>query len=247
MKRFFLSLTLASCVFLTQAQSTATDFTVSNCNGEMYNLFQDLDAGNVIVIAWVMPCVSCISDPVQAYSITQDYNPDKVKFLLADDYADHDCSVIQTWSENYQMGNVTKFSNSAVSMSDYGVDGMPKIVVLGCKSHTVFFNENSSTDGLKNAIDLALEECSSASIFDNEGEPAEDLKLSVFPNPTSQNLIIESHYKDAFPIKIVNSQGKTVFTKENFFSEISVDVSAFSKGVYFLKYLDKSQSFIVNK
>ena len=246
MKKLIIILALASSI-MSYAQSTATDFTVANCDGEMYNLFQDLDAGNVVVIAWVMPCVSCISDPVAAYSITQDYNPDKVKFFMVDDYADHDCSVIQTWSENYQMGDVVKFSNVAISMSDYGVDGMPKIVVLGCNTHKVFYNENSSSEGIKDAIDLALEECSNTSIIDYETYPAVDLNLTVYPNPVSQELTIDSKYKEPFSMSIVNAQGKVVYKTDNFFSKAVIDVSNFSEGVYFLKYLNKSKSFTVNK
>jgi len=247
MKKLIFSLAAVSCCILSFGQSTATDFTVDNCDGESYNLFQDLDAGNVVVIAWVMPCVSCIADPVAAYSITKDYNPEKVKYLMVDDYADHDCSVIQTWSENYQMGDVTKFSNSAITMSDYGVDGMPKIVVLGCKSHKIFYNENSSSEGIKEAIDLALEECSNTSIIDNGDVSAEDLKLSIFPNPTHESLTINSQYQEAFPIKVFNSLGKLVFQRENFHSTLSIDVSDFTEGLYFLEYLNQSKSFIVNK
>lgn len=247
MKKLILAVAAISCCMLSNGQSTATDFTVDNCDGESYNLFQDLDAGNVVVIAWVMPCVSCIADPVSAYSVVKEYNPDKVKYLMVDDYADHECSVIQTWSENYQMGDVTKFSNSAISMSDYGVDGMPKIVVLGCNSHKIFYNENSSSEGIKEAIDQAIEECSNTSIIDNVTNQAEDLKLSIFPNPTQERLTINSQYQDAFTIKIFNSLGKLVFKEENFHSTISVDVSAFTEGLYFLEYLNHSKSFIVNK
>ena len=244
MKKLIIVLALASSV-LSYGQSTATDFTVTNCDGESYNLFQDLDAGNVVVIAWVMPCVSCIADPVTAFSVTKEYDPEKVKFFIADDYADHECSVIQTWSENYQMGDVKKFSSELISMSDYGVDGMPKIVVLGCKTRKVFFNENSSSEGIKDAIDLALVECAISGISDDK--QIEDINLTIYPNPVSQDLTIDSKYKEPFSMSIVNAQGKIVYKTDNFFSKASIDLSNFSEGVYFLKYLNQSKSFIVNK
>lgn len=55
MKRtLLLSLSILFSV-LTFAQTTATDFSVDDCKGDFYNLFTELDAGKVVIIAWVMP------------------------------------------------------------------------------------------------------------------------------------------------------------------------------------------------
>ena len=46
-----------------------------------------------------------------------------------------------------KLGNVngmplnTPFSSSDISMSDYGMNGMPKVVVLAGEDHTVFYND----------------------------------------------------------------------------------------------------------
>ena len=94
------------------------------------------------------------------------------------------------------MGDVKKFSSELISMSDYGVDGMPKIVVLGCKTRKVFFNENSSSEGIKDAIDLALVECATSGIISDD-KKIEDINLTIYPNPVSQDLtsyqFISSH------------------------------------------------------
>lgn len=37
------------------SQTIATDFSVDDCSGNFVNLFTELDAGKVVVIAWVMP------------------------------------------------------------------------------------------------------------------------------------------------------------------------------------------------
>ena len=55
------------------AFAQATDFTTDDCNGVTHNLFDSLDAGNVIVIAWAMPCFSCIAPSLSAYSAVQSF------------------------------------------------------------------------------------------------------------------------------------------------------------------------------
>jgi len=138
---------------------TATDFNVVDCDGVSHHLFGELDAGKIIVIAWIMPCTSCITDPLNAHNIVQTYastHPGRVVMYIADDYANTVCSTVVGWSNFYGMTNSTKFSDPAITMSDYGVDGMPKIVVLGGSNHKVYYNENSSSAGIGAAIDQAL-------------------------------------------------------------------------------------------
>lgn len=53
-KPVLLSLSILFSV-LTFSQTTATDFTVNDCNDVTTNLFTQLDEGKVVVIAWVMP------------------------------------------------------------------------------------------------------------------------------------------------------------------------------------------------
>jgi hypothetical protein len=212
------------------AQTTSTNFEVTDCDGQSYNLYDDLDNGNVVVIAWVMPCVSCIQHPLETYQIVQQYDQEKVKFLMVDDYADHDCSDIQTWSENYQMGNCTKFVNTAITMSDYGVDGMPKIVVTGCKSHKVFFNKNSSSTGVKAAIDEAIAECNSTSV-------SESLELSsqlnLFPNPARQKIYVSiDDQSNLLSITIRNLLGLEVFKLEHHNPSNPIDISSLAEGIY---------------
>jgi hypothetical protein len=240
------TLTIALLAFgmscsITFAQTTATDFNVENCDGEMYHLFAELDLGKVVVIAWVMPCVSCIADPVEAYSIVQNYDPQKVNYFIVDDYADQPCSVIQNWSENYQMGGVTKFSDPAISMSDYGQDGMPKIVVLGCNTHKIFYNENSSSQGIQNAIDMALEECTNTNYTEEQVKP----NFSIYPNPVKGQIYLDTPNSTIEHLSIVNSQGTVVIQKQHYHSQKPIDISHLSNGLYIIKTPFVHKSFIV--
>ena len=121
------------------AQTNATDFTADDCHGDEHHLFSELDAGKVIVLAWVMPCGACVSDPVTALSVVDSYSeshPDRVLFYLADDnITTTSCTTLSGWAANYGLGFVTCFSDPVVDMGDYGVAGMPKIVVLSGLNH----------------------------------------------------------------------------------------------------------------
>ena len=158
----FLLITILSLLTLGFTFGQATDFTTNDCNGVTHNLFDSLDAGNVIVIAWVMPCSPCATYSMPAYSAVQSFSsshPGRVHFYMADDYANTSCSSLSSWGNNYNMPNSTFFSTSAINMNGYGVAGMPKVVVLGGTSHTIYFNQNDSHINfqvVKTAIDSAL-------------------------------------------------------------------------------------------
>lgn len=249
MKSIVLTLLAISLNLNIYSQTTATNFNVSDCDGEMYNLFDDLDQGNVVVLAWVMPCVSCIQHPLETFQIVQDYDPQKVKFLMIDDYADHSCSVIQTWSANYQMGSCTKFVNNTISMDDYGTHGMPKIVVTGCKSHKIFYNQNSSSTGIKAAIDQAILECSNTSISELIDFSS---NLTIFPNPTAENVHFSiDNPSSRLNLSITNLIGIEVLSVNQYTSEKPIDVSFLTDGVYLTKIISGNKiytkPFVVNR
>ena len=79
---------------------TATNFTEEDCNSNSHTLFDELDEGKIIVIAWVMPCGSCSYFGSHAYDAVQTFtetHPGKVEFYLTDDYANTSCSNISSW------------------------------------------------------------------------------------------------------------------------------------------------------
>ena len=217
------------------AQTNATDFTADDCHGDEHHLFSELDAGKVIVLAWVMPCGACISDPVTALSVVDSYSeshPDRVLFYLSDDYANTSCNTLSGWAANYGMGFVTCFSDEAINMDDYGTDGMPKIVVLAGQDHLIYFNENSSTTGLSDAIDLALAE---NPLGIDDGFINETFQL--YPNPSVNQLTIELDVTETAQLIIVNLLGEEVssFTFSRESTKQVINTSLWNNGVYFAK------------
>ena len=242
MKKLIFSSTLLFLACTTFGQINAIDFTANDCNGTSHNLFTELDAGKVVVIAWVMPCTSCITDPLAANTIVQGYatsNPGQVLFYLADDFANTSCVGLTAWANNYAMTGVTTFSDAALDMTDYGTIGMPKIVVLGGTNHNVYYNENSSSFGIKTAIDQAL---ANAPVGVDE-KLNTNVVLKTFPNPAKRVLNVNYILTETSVVSmdIINIIGSNTMHITNQqlnkagTQNTQIDISSLSNGVYFLK------------
>jgi hypothetical protein len=64
------------------------------------------------------------------------------------------------------------------------------------------------------------------------------LKISIYPNPASDNLTIESPQKSE--IEIVNLQGQLTKSFTAISNKTTIDVSGFAKGIYFVKVKTKN-------
>lgn len=257
MKKLILSLLflqITTAQFL--GQTYATDFNATDCNGNSHHLFSELDAGKVIVIAWVMPCQTCITDPLSAFYDVESYassHPGQVIFYMADDYANTSCSSLESWATNYGMSNCTKFSDPAIDMADYGQPGMPKIVVLGGLDHKVYFNQNSASQGINLAIDQALNDITSIN-----NNLLMNIEISSYPNPADNilNLSYQIDRNTEINIEIYTILGSKVISyKSDFTSSIGdqiekINVSSLSNGTYFLKLsnqeMDRTLKFTIS-
>ena len=216
------------------AQTTATDFTTDDCNGISHTLFDELDNGNVIVIAWVMPCNPCATYTLPAYSAVQSFatsHPGQVHFYLVDDYANTTCATLTSWGNSNNMPLNTTFSSSDISMSDYGTNGMPKVVVLGGTDHTVFLNKNDDKiifSGVQGAINDALN-----APLGTEQIKESHFKLSTYPDPANNTLNVSFTNTGSIVYSILDVSGKVV-VQENKLTP-TIDISALSNGNYFLK------------
>jgi len=244
-----LSLINISIVF-----AQATDFTTDDCNGITHNLFDSLDAGNVIVISWVMPCGPCATYTIPAYAAVQSFStshPGRVHFYLVDDYANTQCPTLVNWGNSNNMPLNTAFSDIVISMSDYGSNGMPKVVVLGGSDHNIYYNENDNKitfAGVQTAISDAL----SAPLAINDHQSSK-FDLISFPNPT-QNGKLNVSYRvnniENINFDIINILGETVHSFDNQIPKtigqdnITFDISKLTKGTYFLRFSTLSHTEI---
>jgi hypothetical protein len=142
---------------------TAVNFTCNDCGGTQYDLFNQLDAGKVVVLVWVMPCGTCVLPAKTAYNVAHSYEstyPGKVVYYLCDDYGTTSCTSIANWANTNSIVPTAIFSNSSIDMLDYGETGMPKMLVIGGPDHKVYDNQNNTFNHIQisEAIDLAISE-----------------------------------------------------------------------------------------
>jgi hypothetical protein len=224
------------------AQTTATDFTTNDCNGISHNLFDSLDAGNVIVISWVMPCGPCETYSLPAYSAVQSFatsHPGRVHFYIADDYGTTACGTLNNFASNMPVSTI--FSSSDVNMSDYGTYGMPKVVVLAGSDHHIYYNKNDNKinfPGVQTAISDAL-----SAPLAVEQSVSNEFEILSYPNPVNNvlNLSYANIKLGVVNFTIVDAFGRVVLTVEDNSSSSTeksiktINVSALNNGNYFLK------------
>lgn len=249
---FGFMLLLVGCVAF--GQTTATDFTLTDCAGNPHSLFADLDAGKVIVISFVMPCASCIAPSVSTYDVVQNYaisNPGRVTFYLSDDNGTSSCSSLSTWASQNSMPNATVISTTALKMSQYNGNGvgMPKIVVLGGSSHIVYYNENDGNNS--HDLDAAINQALGATVVTEDENIIEN--LNVFPNPvkSSASITYRLNQPTEVSIEIYNVLGEKVKTipveKKTTAKHIApIDFETFNNGIYFIK-LNTATSYEIVK
>ena len=242
---------------LSFGQTTATDFTATDCDGNSHTLFTELDAGKVVVISFVMPCGGCISPSLSAYNAVQSYatsNPGRVVFYLSDDVGTLSCSSLSSWaSTNGLSGANAIISNSALKQSDYGSGGMPKIVVLGGANHKIYFKQNSglNTTNFNAAIAQALT-ASLTGISENTNVTT-DFQMSLFPNPVTSGKTKLSYTltkNSSVNMDVYNTLGaivKKINIEEQTAGkhESEVNFESLSNGIYFVKLRAGESSQIV--
>jgi len=254
MKKLLLTLLFAAVTAIGMAQ-TATDFTADDCGGTSHNLFTELNAGKVIVLVWVMPCNACTGASLTTYNVVESYqssNPNTVYMYLCDDYGNTACSSVNSWGTTTgipESSSSLRFSDAAISMSDYGSAGMPKIVVLGGTDHTVFYNVVNTVNivNLQNAINSAL---NTTGINEQSSTVS---ALSIFPNPAANSSEIKFTLAKSsdVSIELFNLEGqmlKNVFSGKLAAGEnkVQLDLAGYSSGMYLVKLSDGDKSKFIN-
>jgi hypothetical protein len=213
----------------------------NDCNSVNHDLFTELDAGNVIVLCWVMPCASCIggasTDATSVQSFAASY-PGRVKYYMSDDSGNTPCNSLTLWASTNGIHPDACFSNSSINMADYGGPGMPKTVVLGGTSHTVFYNVNGPVNST--ALEAAINNALAATGIADQAITLSGINL--FPNPVNNNTTVLSYdliqnadvtvdVYDIFGAKVKSiSAGNQIPGKH----ELTLDLSTVSNGVYFI-------------
>jgi len=247
--KILLTLGFSALLTFTAFGQTATNFNCNDCAGINHDLFSELDAGKVIVISWVMPCGNCIGPTLTASNIVLSYastNPGQVFLYVVDDYANTNCTALNGWCATNGI-TATTFSDASINMLDYNATpGMPKIVVLGGSSHTIYFNEVNAAAGNAPALQSAID----SALLTGVNEPYtvfNDLLLS--PNPAAGLTALNISLREAADVRVelVNSIGQTVSCVFSGMLEpgehtVTISVAGLPAGIYFVQVSDAAET-----
>lgn len=250
MKKYFLLLACTLIFNAIQAQ-TAVNFNCNDCLGVTHDLYSELNDGKVIVICWVMPCGSCVGPSLTTNNVVRSFqntHPDKVFMYLVDDYANTNCSSLNSWASSNNISDVTLFSNPAIKMEDYGSAGMPKIVVVADVNHQVFYNANNSVNATQ--LQTAINEAIASTLTEIDEAPAHDFsRIEIYPNPSSSDVTIGFWLDEPANVKVevfdLTSKRITEIDADNFHpgnNSINFGTSYLNNGIYFLKLSTASNS-----
>jgi hypothetical protein len=227
---------------------TATDFTAEDCNAVSYNLFSELDSGKVVAIVWTMPCGACVSGALTTYNIVQSFKssyPNRVKMLVADDFGNTPCSSINSWTNSNGMTGATKFSNASIAMADYGIAGMPKVVVVGGTDHAVYYNTNNVVDPV--ALEAAINAALTTTAIDEVSRHVS--AFNIYPNPATNtaNVIFTLNQNAKISLHLCTLDGQVLQVLydgncEEGEKKIPVDITGYSSGLYLIKVTEAGRT-----
>jgi hypothetical protein len=256
MKKAILSaILLVLTAGIARSQSSAVDFTATDCAGTSHSLFTDLNDGKVVVIVWVMPCSMCINDALGAHDAVQTYassHPGKVLYYLVDDVGNTDCGTLKAWaSQNGISGDdIIFFGNagSTIDENNYGGPGMPHVAVVG-SDKKIYFNEQNGADDFS-AIQQAIGQALNPTGV--KEAPSQIERPSVYPNPARESIMVQHLSSDlsGVQLSVTNLLGQTVMTQTGGIltarkNELKLNISSLKNGVYFLNVNDNGSKTMI--
>jgi len=242
---FFIALLLLN-ILSAKCQTIATDFTASDCSGVSHHLFDELDAGKIIVVTFVMPCSACIGPSISANTVVNDYestHPGKVIYYMSDDDAGTTCASLKTWASDNGFGKplgITTFSAPEFKEADYGSLSMPKTVVLAGTDHKIIYLEDGTftAASVKSAIDNAL-----LNTMGLTQPSMQNIVPCISPNPASEDITLAYSLPNPGFVScniygINGEKTKNVIAEKQQAGKHEINVKLderFTSGIYFLE------------
>lgn len=230
------------------AQTTAVDFTLTDCNGISRTLFPIIDSGNVVIMIYEHQCISCkIGANIVKNVILTNYSTATNLRLIYLDNGGFSCSAIQNWISSNSLMNGPAIAYSSDYTSPYGA-GMPVVVVTGTKSHKVYLSAPPTTTSFKNAVESALTDISNG-INSDQGLSG---SFEIYPNPAVNDkawIKLSNSGSQLLSYEISNSAGQIIQPSKMIKAgeqQAEISITGMENGIYFI-YLNTAEGRIVRK
>lgn len=239
----------AFTIHLSNAQTTAMDFNMNDCNGQMHHLFGELDQNKVVILEFFMPnCNPCITAGNALTNMHEDlemHYPGKILFYHFPFNNSTSCTTVSDWvtSNGY---NSVPFDSGSAQVAYYGGFGMPTVAVVAGTSHEILFTGVGFSTPDTADISEAIHQFFAASGVNEL--PESIASLSIFPNPSSQQTILQLQLKETttLQLQLTDIAGKLI---SDIYSgkapagmmELSINTTAISDGMYLVKVMANSK------
>lgn len=251
-KSFYLIAVLLFTFSISKAQqTTAQDFNMTDCaTGNMHHLFATLDSNEVVIMEFFMTCASCVTAGQKIENMLTTLNPQypgKINWWQLAYTNSYSCTTINDWVSTNSFTSVP-FDSGAADVAYYGGFGMPTVVVVAGANHDVIFTDIGWVTSDTTAISSAIHNFFSALAGTNE--VSELNSFNVYPNPSSENVIVELNISSASKVQLglYDLSGKNlpeIFNGNVNEGQLSktFSVAEFANGIYFLKATINEKSF----
>lgn len=141
-------------------------------------------------------------------------------------------------------GQTATLTASGVTNCTWSPGGVGTSVVVSPTVTTTFTAYGSNGPGCVKPVLLTqtVSDCTEL-----EESSIDNLAVSVFPNPVTNELSFINNFNSDFEISIYDSQSKLIFSKKVMLNEgvIKLDTSKYPSGIYHLKFIELNRAYVV--
>ena len=215
----------------------AIDFTVTDCHGQTYNLFEILDRGQAVFIDFFFyTCGQCQTiSPYITGSYTQMGCNMHDVFYIEISYIDSD-AVCQQWANQYgvEFPTVGRDGGGNEIFELYGIQACPTLVLImpdrSIPIQGLLDLYPFSSQDVVNAMQqhgLQPHDCI------NDGVEENDVMLTLFPNPANESVTLQG--ENLGVVSVYNALGQKVDSFISEGSELIIPTGQYQEGIYFIK------------
>jgi thiol-disulfide isomerase/thioredoxin len=247
MKKWLLFFLWLFCFYRGFSQ-TAPDFTFTDTDSNVWNLYTELDKGKTVLLDFFyVNCVPCQTLTPEIVQVNNDYGAGNERLLvfgISD--RDNNQSIKQFDSNlgvNYpSCGNEGGGDTiTSLYMSWFSFIGWPTYAVV-CPDKSIVWNlpKSEGLPEIRAAIDNCHDLTSNKSVNYHSG-------FLIYPIPANEELYLKTEIKGFAEIRLYNSvSGKEVFFKKQELSaeSISIPLTELNSGMYILMVKTANEQFV---
>ncbi len=241
------------------AAGTAVDFTMtsySETGSKQVHLQTELNAGKIVLLDYFFTtCFYCQVSAPELEDIYTDFGPtgsNKLEILSLDvNTSTHSSTSVASYISTYSVSN-PMFDIASHTSTFYGAPyhtnsvtsyGLPHFIAICPDGSWASLHQDDAFPASSSAVNASLRSlltstCPGVALDVVTIDPA--VKVAISPNPATNNLTVNYTNNNTVTVNMVNVLGETVYTA-TMNSEITIDISKFNKGIYFVNIIDNNE------